>query len=83
MFSADRAVYHCGASSLCNRPGGAHRNRAVDDRELGLKEIDISSRLADKILDFERKAYMLHLDGPGHFRWRRDIDADRLMVLRN
>jgi hypothetical protein len=58
VLASDRAVYHGRPGSIGNGARGSNRDRAVDDRQSRLVEIDVSGGFADEVLDLERETDM-------------------------
>jgi hypothetical protein len=75
-------VHHSGTGSLGYCTRGSDSDGAVDNRHLGLKKLDVTGSLSDKVLDLKRVADMQNIDLADWFGGGRDIYPDDLVVPR-
>ena len=76
MLSQNRAVRDRRSRALRYCARGAHADGAVDNRDLGFEEIDVSGGLAHEVLDLVRNANMQNVNRTDRPRRRLNVYSD-------
>src|ERR1700733_13451166 len=80
MLATHRTIHNLSTRSQGYRPCSPHCDGAVNDRQLGIENRDVTGRFTHKVRDFKRVANVQNIDLPD-WRHGRDINANSVVML--